>query len=54
MWCPGQKKRIAPLPFFHGCRKRQLNEKALTPEMDCNLTAMGLPPVTSAVVLIAK
>jgi hypothetical protein len=27
---------------------------ALTPEMDCNLTAIGLPPVTSAVFLIAK
>jgi hypothetical protein len=22
--CPGQKKRIAPLSFFHGCRKRRL------------------------------
>jgi hypothetical protein len=27
---------------------------ALTPEMDCNKTAMGLPPVTSAVLLIAN
>jgi hypothetical protein len=25
-----------------------------TPEMDCNLTAIGLPHVTSAVFLIAK
>jgi hypothetical protein len=22
--CRGQNKRIAPLPFFHGCRKRRL------------------------------
>jgi hypothetical protein len=27
---------------------------ALTPEIDCNKTAMGLPPVTSAVFLIAN
>jgi hypothetical protein len=27
---------------------------ALAPEMDCNKTAMGLPPVTSAVFLIAS
>jgi hypothetical protein len=27
---------------------------ALTPEIDCNQTAMGLPPVTSAVYLIAN
>jgi hypothetical protein len=27
---------------------------ALTPEMDCDQTAMGLPPVTSTVFLIAK
>jgi hypothetical protein len=27
---------------------------ALTPEIDCNKTAMGLPPVTSAVLLIAN
>jgi hypothetical protein len=25
VWCPGQK-RIAPLSFFHGCRKRQLKD----------------------------
>jgi hypothetical protein len=24
-WCPGQSKRIAPLSFFHGCRKRRLS-----------------------------
>jgi hypothetical protein len=23
--CPGHNKRIAPLPFFHGCRKRLTN-----------------------------
>jgi hypothetical protein len=27
---------------------------ALPPEIDCNKTAMGLPPVTSAVFLIAN
>jgi hypothetical protein len=27
---------------------------ALTPEIDCDQTAMGLPPVTTAVFLIAK
>jgi hypothetical protein len=27
---------------------------ALTPEIDCNNTAMGLPPVTSALFLIAN
>jgi hypothetical protein len=26
----------------------------LTPEIDCDQTAVGLPPVTSAVFLIAK
>jgi hypothetical protein len=28
--------------------------KLLSPEIDCNKTAMGLPPVTSAVFLIAN
>jgi hypothetical protein len=28
--------------------------RALTPEIDCNRTAMVLPPVTSAVFLIAN
>jgi hypothetical protein len=27
---------------------------ALTPDIDCNKTAMGLPPVSSAVFLIAN
>jgi hypothetical protein len=27
--------------------------KALTPEIDCEQTAMGLPPVTSAIFLIS-
>jgi hypothetical protein len=54
VWCPGQNKRIAPLSFFHGCRKRRLKDEALTHEVDCDQTAMGLPPVTSAVLLIAK
>jgi hypothetical protein len=26
VWCPGQTKRIAPLSFFHGCRKRRLKD----------------------------
>jgi hypothetical protein len=26
VWCPGQNKRIAPLSFFHGCRKRRLKD----------------------------
>jgi hypothetical protein len=25
-WCPGQNKRIAPLSFLHGCRKRRLKD----------------------------
>jgi hypothetical protein len=29
-------------------------ELIITPKMDCDQTAMGLPPVTSAVFLIAK
>jgi hypothetical protein len=24
VWCPGQNKRITPLSFLHGCRKRRL------------------------------
>jgi hypothetical protein len=47
VWCPGQNKRIAPLSFLHGLI-------ALTPEIDYNKTAMGLPPVTSVVFLITK
>jgi hypothetical protein len=45
VWWPGQYKRIAPLSIFHGCRKGLI---AFTPEIDCDQTAMGLPPVTSA------
>jgi glyoxylate carboligase len=26
VWCPGQNKRIAPLCFLHGCRKRRLKD----------------------------
>jgi hypothetical protein len=40
--CPGQNKRIAPLPFYDRCRKRQLGLIARTPEIDCNQTAMGI------------
>jgi hypothetical protein len=54
-WCPGQKKRIAPLSFVYGCRKRRLKELiAFVLEIDCGLTAMGFPPISSAVFLIAK
>jgi hypothetical protein len=53
VWCPRQEERISSLPFYHGCRKRRLIW-ALTSEMDCDQTAMGLLPETSAVFLIAK
>jgi hypothetical protein len=36
---------------IHGGLNRLI---ALTPEIDCNKTVMGLPPVTSAVFLIAN
>jgi hypothetical protein len=26
VWCPRQNKRIAPLSFLHGCRKRRLKD----------------------------
>jgi hypothetical protein len=26
VWCPGQNKRIAPLSFLDGCRKRRLKD----------------------------
>jgi hypothetical protein len=26
VWCLGQNKRIAPLSFLHGCRKRRLKD----------------------------
>jgi hypothetical protein len=26
VWCPVKNKRIAPLLFFHGCRKRRLKD----------------------------
>jgi hypothetical protein len=51
VWYPGQNKRIAPLFFFHGCRKRRLKDVS---EIDCDQTAMGLSPITSAVLLIVK
>jgi hypothetical protein len=41
------------ISFFYRCRKRRL-KYSLTPEMSCDQTAIGLPPVTSAVFLIAK
>jgi hypothetical protein len=41
-----------PLPFFNGFRKRLL--LALKTEMDCDQSAMGLPPAACAVSLIAK
>jgi hypothetical protein len=55
VWCPGQNIRIAPLFFLHGCLRRLKTNGliGLTPEIDCDQTAMGLPPVTS-VSLIAN
>jgi hypothetical protein len=62
-WYPGQNKRITHLSFFHGCRKRRLKDytytntnlhTTLTSEIECDKTAMGLPPITSAVFLIVK
>jgi hypothetical protein len=47
VWCPGQNKRIAHL-FLP-----RMSLKA-TKGLDYDRTAMGLPPVTSAVLLIAK
>jgi hypothetical protein len=26
VWYPGQNGRIAPVPFFYGCRKRRLKD----------------------------
>jgi hypothetical protein len=54
----GQNKRIAPFSF-HECHKATLSSDnllatkrltALTPEIDCDQTAMGSPPVMSAVI----
>jgi hypothetical protein len=54
VWCLGQNKRIVPLSFFHGCRKMVTKGLIVfTPEIDCDQMAMGLRPVTSAVLLIA-
>jgi hypothetical protein len=52
VWCPGQNKRIAPLSWKS--LKATKGLIALTPEIDCNKTAMALPPVTSVVFLIAN
>jgi hypothetical protein len=51
VWCSGQNKREAALPFFHGCHKGE-ELIALKLEIDCDQTAMGLPPVTSAVFIL--
>jgi hypothetical protein len=45
MWCPRQNKRIAPLSYFHECHNMRQATKgltALTPEIDCDQTAIGL------------
>jgi hypothetical protein len=50
VWWPGQNNRITSLSFFHGCRKRLLYYSeliALTPDIDCDQTVIGLPPVRS-------
>jgi hypothetical protein len=53
VWCPGQKKRIAHLSFFHECRKRRLKDYQHPHLIDCNQTTMGLPPTISTIFLIA-
>jgi hypothetical protein len=53
--CDVRNRRIDDsLTFFQEYPKRRHRLSALAPEMDCDQTAMGLPPVTSAVFLIAK
>jgi hypothetical protein len=47
----GQNKRIAPIPFMDVVKEGLI---ALTPEIDYDQMAMGLPPVTFVVYLIAK
>jgi hypothetical protein len=48
------ERRIAPLPTFHGCRKRRLKAQQHSHlRLQSDGTAMGLLPVTSAVFLIA-
>jgi hypothetical protein len=54
VWCPGQNKRIAPLFLPWMSQKATKGITALTLEIDCDQTTMGLPLVTSAVFLIAK
>jgi hypothetical protein len=27
MWCPGQKSKVTPLPFFQACRKKRLTSE---------------------------
>jgi hypothetical protein len=51
---PEQNKRIAPLFLYMDVEKATKGLIAFTPEIDCDQTAMGLSPVTSAVLLIAK
>jgi hypothetical protein len=53
MWCPGQNKRIVPLSSMDVVKGYEALI-AFAPEIDCDQTALGLPPVTSAVLLIAK
>jgi hypothetical protein len=42
-----EKNKIAPFPFFHGCRKRRTG-------VNCDLIAMGVSTVMYVVFLIAK
>jgi hypothetical protein len=53
VWCPGQNKRIAPLSSMDVV-KGDLRIVVFTIEINCDQKAMDLPPVTSAVLLIAK
>jgi hypothetical protein len=54
VWCPGQNKRISPLFPPWMWLKATKGLTALTPEIDCDQAAMDLPPVTSAVFLVAE
>jgi hypothetical protein len=54
VWCLGQIKRIAPLPSPWMALKTTKELIALTPEMDCDQMAIGLPTAKSASYFIAK
>jgi hypothetical protein len=55
VWCPGvpcgDRDKIKEKHLSLSSTEESI---ALTPEIDCDQMAMGLPPLTSAVLLIAK